>query len=128
MNFNEIQLIIIIVYSLAVVFPKLAIISLLLRVFIQKSFRIACYIIAGVLVSTAIGVIVASCLICHPFALLTGSISNCHGIQDYFIWAAFPNTVTDLAMLLLPIPFIAKMNLRLGVKIELIITFAAGGM
>lgn len=118
-------------YLAAVVFPKLAILAIYLRVFTQPRFRIVCYLLAAVLVANWIGTTVAGLLICRPLRYLWDhSIpgGHCFDINAWFRWASLVNIVTDVVMLILPLPVIWVLHTSKNVKIGLTITFATGSM
>ena len=130
-TFNKIQYALVIDYPLAVTFPKLAIVAFLLRIFPQRSFRIACFVITGILVATVTANIVTCLVECIPLkALWDPSVPNaaCLDISLFWRWASFSNIVTDIALLIVPIPFITQLNLSVVVKFGLVITFANGGL
>ena len=130
-TYRKLQFAYIFPYSWAVTLPKLAILFLLLRIFVQKSFKTCCYITAGIIVSSAIANTVVACLLCDPLAAVWDSsitTARCLDFDTFYKWSPLPNVITDVMMLVLPVPFVAKMNLSIGVKVGLIMTFAAGGL
>ena len=103
----------------------------MLRIFPQKSFKLICYGIVGVLIAAALINIILCCLLCMPIAALWDtSIENakCLDADAYYKWTGLPNVITDFVMLILPIPYVAKLSLTLGTKVSLIATFATGGL
>lgn len=118
-------------YLAAVVFPKLAILAIYLRVFTQPRFRTACYVLATVLVANWIATTVAGLLICRPLEYLwdhTIAGGHCFNINAYFRWASLVNIITDVAMLVLPLPVIWELHTSRNIKIGLTITFATGSL
>lgn len=119
-------------YFMGVTFPKLAVLSLLSRVFIQRWFRYACCAVAAILTVSAIVNTVIACLMCRPLAALWDPTllptARCLDLATFYRWSSLPNIITDLAMLALPIPAVANMHLALSMKVKLVATFAAGGL
>ncbi|MCJ1380722.1 hypothetical protein MMC17_003830 [Xylographa soralifera] len=58
------------IYLAAVLFPKLAILAIYLRIFTDSRYRFACYVIAGVLFANWIGTTIAGFFTCVPFEYL----------------------------------------------------------
>lgn len=118
-------------YLAAVVFPKLAILAIYLRVFTQPRFRSACYVLVTLLMANWIGTTVAGLLVCRPLEYLwdrTIAGGHCFNINAYFRWASLVNIITDVAMLILPLPVICELHISRNIKIGLTITFATGSM
>lgn len=119
-----------IVYVLAVTLPKLAILSLYFKIFTQKTHRLICYTIAGILLASAFANIIAGALECVPIAKFWDKSlkGHCINANAYFRWASLPNIITDIAMLALPLPVIWRLQTSRNVKIGLTITFITGSM
>ena len=118
-------------YLAAVTFPKLAILALYLRIFITAPYRIACWALATVLVANWIATTVAGFLTCNPLDYLwdqTVPGGHCFNINAYFRWPSLTNVITDVLMLILPLPVIWKIQTSRNVKIGLTLTFATGSM
>ena len=122
--FLKLQPSFVITYALAVMFPKLAIICLYLRIFISRSYKITCYVLISILVATSLAVIVTTFVSCIPLAYLwepqlhpgvSNTIENnfiiyskiyqgwCINLNAFWRWGSFPNIVTDAIMIVLPI-------------------------
>ncbi|MCJ1467815.1 hypothetical protein MMC07_006440 [Pseudocyphellaria aurata] len=115
----------------AVTFPKLSILLLYLRIFTKRTYRIACWTIAVFTIANCVGSIVAGCLICWPLKFLwdrTIPGGHCIDIMAWYRWSLFMNIVTDVAMLIIPLPVIWKIQNTRKVKIGLTITFATGNI
>jgi hypothetical protein len=118
------------VYLFAVLFPKLAILAIYLHVFTDKLYRKACWFLGGLLVANTIGSTVAGVLMCVPLNYLWDrSIDgHCFDIPDYLRYIALVNIVTDVVMLVLPLPLIWKLRISRNVKLGLTCTFATGSV
>ena len=130
-------LVVSLLYLAAVVFPKLALLAIYLRIFVQPRFRKACYILATLLIANWVGNTVAALLMCKPLQYLwdqtitrdhTLTGGHCFHINVWVRWASLINIVTDVAMLVLPLPVIWKLHTSRSVKIGLTITFATGSV
>jgi len=85
----------------------------------------------GVLIASAVCNIIANILQCIPLSAawdLNDHGKHCFDQNAYWRWGSFPNILTDVVMLGLPIPAISKLRLSWKDKIGLLLTFLAGGM
>lgn len=120
------------VYLGGVNIPKLAILALYRRLFLpKKGIRLVIHILMGVLIAQTIANLVAASVACVPFAAnweptLPGAV--CINKELFFIWSSFPNIVTDVIMLALPIPVVWNLQTTTRLKIGLTITFAVGSL
>lgn len=120
-----------IVYLAAVLFPKLAILAIYLRIFTKKPYRRACYALAVLLIANWIATTVAGLLVCIPLRYLwdrTVAGGHCFDINAYFRWSSLVNILTDVIMLILPLPVIWKIHTSRNIKIGLTFTFATGSV
>lgn len=120
-----------ILYSVAVCLPKLAILVIYLRVFIEKWQRVATYVLMGLVISVAVADVVAGGLQCVPLQYLWDKSipgGSCYNIPAFYRYDTLPNSITDFLMLLLPLPLVWQLKTSLRVKIGLMFTFAAGSM
>lgn len=120
------------VYALAVCFPKLVILGLYLRIFAQQSHRIACFVMIALVSAACFAVVLVTCLQCTPLAFLWEPEKHpgghCLDMNSFWTWGSLPNIITDVFMLLLPLPCIWKLQLSKKDKFGLILTFATGSM
>jgi hypothetical protein len=116
-------------YAPSVALPKLAILYLYLRIFQTKPYRYASYIIASVLIMTWIIAWIIQGVFCTPVryfwdkSITDGHCMNFNKQEVIFRWISFPNIVTDVAMLILPLPVLWKLHTSRNQKIGLTITF-----
>ncbi|KAF4634933.1 hypothetical protein G7Y89_g3164 [Cudoniella acicularis] len=118
-------------YGPSVTFPKLSILCLYLRIFNTKPYRYSVYAIATILISTCLASWVAVFCLCTPYNYTWDkSIPGGHCIDQNkeFTWISFPNIVTDVAMVLLPLPVIWKLHTSRNQKIGLLISFLTFGL
>jgi hypothetical protein len=133
-SFTKSKLALIYLYIAAVTLPKLAILSLYLRVFQDsqhRGYRYAAFAIAGILV-VCLGIAwVLSTVICTPFAynwdptIVGGKCLN-KGLM--YIMMSLPNIGSDFAIFVLPLPIILNLQMSRNQKIGLVVTFATGSM
>lgn len=112
--------------------PKLAILALYRRLFLpKKSIRVVIHILMGVLIAQTVANLVAASVVCIPFAAnweptLPGAV--CMNKEALFIWSSLPNIVTDVVMLILPIPVVWNLQTTTRLKVGLTVTFAVGSL
>ena len=119
-----------ILYAIAVAFPKLSILILYLRIFTDKVSRYICWLLVGIISVLALINVFLIVFQCNPRAKawdreLPG---HCHNLEQHYIWASFPNFVTDFIMLGIPLPVIYRLHAKVRVKVGLMLTFTMGSM
>lgn len=115
-----------ILYSVAVALPKMSVLLLYLRIFMDRFSKICCYTLLGIIGSTTIANIFASAFQCNkPTAAwdLTLPGRRCSNIQAHLTYGSLPNIVTDVAMLILPIPVVRRLKVSTDVKVGIYVTF-----
>lgn len=117
-------------YPGAVFFPKMSILCLYLRIFTRKRYRYTTY---AVMVILTINLIVSWCFclaICQPFQYNWNKFIHGHCLNQEVIytWISIPNLITDIAILLLPLPVIYHLKSSRGQKIGLTITLLLGSL
>lgn len=118
-------------YYPMVAVPKLAVLALYNRLLTLEPYRTIIRIIAAVLIVSAIVIVVMAMNLCHPFAAnwnpyLPGA--SCLNQQAFYTYASLPNIVTDVAMLVLPMPVVWKLQASAKVKLGLVATFLTGSV
>jgi len=130
--FGKLQIPFSIAWELAVAFPKLAVLGLYLRIFVDRKQRISTYVLIAVLVSFCISQVLATCLQCFPLSYLWDPTAHpgghCLDFNTLWRWGSFPNIVTDIFMLILPLPCLLKLHLSTRDKIGLVATFCTGSI
>lgn len=117
-------------HATSVVIPRLSILMLYLRVFPQRRDRVICYVTAALILANFVGVMVAGFVICIPLnALWNPKIQGrCIDKNAWYRWATLMNIVTDIIMLVVPLPVIWKIKCSTRTKIGLTITFGVGSV
>lgn len=119
------------VYVFVVSLSKLAILCLYLRIFTTRLYRRACYGIAVVIILNLIVGMILSLTICKPLAYRWDKTipgGSCGDIMTGYRWISLPNLVTDVAMLILPLPVIWGLQIGRSRKIGLTLTFLLGSL
>lgn len=111
---------------------KLAICVFYRTLYPQRSVLIILCITAGIIICTAIATSIANLAGCMPFSASWGSTeeqaANCIDKETLYIWASFPNIITDVVLLVLPMPIIWRLHTTKRLKVALTITFLIGGL
>jgi fucose permease len=119
-----------ILYNPALMATKTSILIFYLRMSrnTQNILRIASYITLGIVNIAGIVLTFLNAFRCHPaMAAYTPNINGtCTSIVTLFLCSAPVNIVTDLAILVLPIPVLTGMRLPQRQKTVLVFTFALG--
>ncbi|ROW10487.1 hypothetical protein VMCG_02038 [Cytospora schulzeri] len=111
---------------------KLAICVFYRTLFPQRSVLVILCITAGIIICTAIATSIANLAACEPFSASWGSTeeqaANCIDKERLYIWASFPNIITDAILLVLPIPITWKLHTTKRLKLALTFTFLIGSI
>ncbi|CAI6338743.1 unnamed protein product [Periconia digitata] len=114
------------IYVISIPFPKLAVISLYLRLFQEKFCRTALQGTAVVISATALFGFVSVFANCRPFhAFWDKSIPEQCSFDPMTTmkFYSIPNIVTDVVMLLVPIPALYRLNISMLAKVGAACTF-----
>ncbi|KAI4095109.1 MAG: hypothetical protein LQ344_001760 [Seirophora lacunosa] len=120
-----------IIYCTSVVFPKLSILAMYLRVFpVKKVYRYATYTLMFIVTANGIAGIFASLLSCQPLATRWDPAlgGECINVTYYWRYISLANIVSDLAMLILPLPVVWKLHVSLPQKLSLTVLFLTGSL
>ncbi|KAF9891906.1 hypothetical protein FE257_002869 [Aspergillus nanangensis] len=118
-----------IVYVPALALAKASLIILYYRIVgQQKLYRWALYIIAGVVAGYSVAIVFALIFACNPIpkgwnAALEGTCIDQNGL---YVATAVTNTVTDVALIVVPIPVVASLRMPLIQKIGVFFMFVIG--
>ncbi|KAJ5971296.1 uncharacterized protein N7479_001214 [Penicillium vulpinum] len=119
-----------ILYTLSLCFTKYSILLFFWRIFNLTNIRIPIYIIASLITGWGLGIILTTIFQCVPVQGLWDFSITAHcgvNINDFFIGNAVPNIITDWALLILPLPYVWKIQQNTTQKIALCGAFAMGG-
>lgn len=113
-------------------FGKLAICVFYRTLFPQRIVLVILCTTAGIIICTAIATSVANLAACIPFSASWGSTevqaANCIDKEELYIWASFPNIITDVILLALPMPITWRLHTTKRSKVALTFTFLIGSM
>ncbi|KAJ5919089.1 hypothetical protein N7466_010032 [Penicillium verhagenii] len=107
--------------------PKISILLLYRRIFATHTLRIACDIFIAILVADIVICTVVLFFMCRPFAANwdpTIPGANCMDIVAIYTWGSLPNIISDVAILIFPMPAVWSLQTILRTKFQLTITFA----
>ncbi|KAJ8061070.1 hypothetical protein OCU04_010147 [Sclerotinia nivalis] len=120
-----------IIYLLCATAPKYAILILYKRLFIINKVRVCVYVLMATLVVYTIVMIAVALAACRPFAANfdpTIPGSKCINKEDLYRWGPIVNIITDVAMLMLPMPIIWNLHTTTRLKLGLTLTFLTGSL
>ncbi|KAJ5963706.1 uncharacterized protein N7479_003582 [Penicillium vulpinum] len=119
-----------VLYGTGLALVKTSMMTLYHKLFgIKANMQVAIYVTGAIVWAWALSIILESFLICHPVAFnwnptLPGG--GCGNRNAAFVIAGVLNMVTDFMVMALPIPYIWKLQLRIGRKIGLLVAFSIG--
>lgn len=117
-------------YKISVCLNKVAAILFCLRIFISQNFRIAAFIVMGIIIAWSIGGVGATIWQCVPIAGAWNKSLGARCINSDRFWVAYAvmNVLTDIMVLVLPIPSVLQLQLKLREKLLLCGIFLMGGL
>lgn len=118
-----------ILWALAVCLPKISILLLYSRVFTMRVFIIAARVTGVVIIMLTTATVLGALLQCRPIAFnwdqtIPGGVCG-DQVLSFKITGSM-NVVLDVAVLLLPMPYLWTLELAWSKKLILILTFAVG--
>ena len=120
-----------VIYCTAVVFPKLSILALYLRLFpTQKVYRYVAYAMMVIISANGIAGDVTSLLSCRPLSMRWDQNikGECINVSNYWRFISLANIITDLAMLVFPLPHVWQLKTSRSQKISLTVLFLTGSL
>ena len=100
-----------------------------MKVFDIRWFKIGCYAIATIVVAYLVAAILTTLLLCHPISYSWdefGKKDHCGNYTDVTLASACPNLILDLALVIIPIPVILKLQMPTKKKIAFTGIFGIG--
>lgn len=119
------------IYIFSVILPKLAVLSLYISIFNRhRASRITCYVTGFLMIGNCIGCAAAGFAVCTPLRKLWDPQvdGHCVNINAWFRYSRIVNIVSDVIMLVLPIPHVIRLQSTMRLKIGLLITFLLGSV
>jgi len=118
-------------YNLSLVFTKISILLLYLRIFPGKPFRRACWIMLAFIVAYGVWSVLATIMSCYPIPYYWNkTIRGGHCQNTMALWSSIAGLriATDLAIFALPMPGLASLQLPRKQRFLLMLVFAVGGL
>lgn len=118
-----------IIYVPCLGFAKFSILFLYFKLAQLRWFRICVYTLMAVVISYSVGIIFALIFPCQPISAnwdLNITDYKCIDKAAIYLATAAVNVITDLLLLLLPIPMVLRLQMPRSQKIALMIVFAVG--
>lgn len=118
------------IYVTVVMLVKASILVMYHRIFPVKGFRMAVYIIGGIVVSWWLAIVLVCIFQCDPIpkAWLPWIPGTCINLKASFIGNAVPNILTDVAILALPITQVWSLHGTVARKLSLCGAFLLGSL
>lgn len=115
-------------YNASLAFTKFSILFQYLRIFPARSFRIACYVVMAVVATYSSWAIVSGYVNCVPVAKFWNHDlpGTCLNFEAVWFFNASMNIVTDVTLLILPMPLLVQLQLPRKQKVALMGVFAIG--
>ena len=116
-------------YLAGVVLPKMSILFLYLRVFIDRRTRNICFVLTGLIVANWMAYLLASIFQCWPISYQwdkTIKGGRCFNQEIWYKTSSVPNIATDVIILVLPIPLVWRLKASRVRKLGLLVIFLVG--
>jgi hypothetical protein len=117
------------VYVTTVLFIKLSILQMYLRIFPSRDFRTGIVIIAAVVVAWWVAIMLCIVFQCNPIskAWVFMEDGKCINVKGLHIGNAIPNLMTDVVMLLMAMSQLWTLQIAFTQKLQLCFIFSLGG-
>ncbi|KAL9587326.1 MAG: hypothetical protein Q9203_003554 [Teloschistes exilis] len=118
-------------YLPAVALPKLSLLSLYLRIFVKRCFKMSTWAVVVLIILNWVAFLLASIFECWPVAYQWNKKipgGHCFDVQLFYRMVNIPNLVTDVAMLALPIPMVWQLQTSKSRKAGLMVVFLTGSV
>ncbi|KAJ6011669.1 hypothetical protein N7451_003081 [Penicillium sp. IBT 35674x] len=96
-----------------------------------EKFRALAYIVAGIVISHGLGVFFAAIFQCSPIAYTWDKAivgGSCFDQEAFYRYVSPPNIVTDVLILVMPLPYVWKLHTQVGQKVALTGVFLLGSL
>ncbi|OJJ98722.1 hypothetical protein ASPACDRAFT_1889211 [Aspergillus aculeatus ATCC 16872] len=117
-------------YNASLIFTKFSILFQYLRIFPDRRFRLACYVVLGIVAAYGTWAVVSGFLNCVPVSRFWDrTVSGyCLNFEAVWFFNASMNIATDVTLLVLPMPLLSQLQLPRAQKLALMGVFAIGGL
>lgn len=121
-----------ILWATSILSLKVSVLCFYLHLFPERKFKLACYIVLGIMVVGGTGFILFDVLQCMPISagwtLQHGPDAKCVKLSTVAISGAAFNVLSEIAILILPMPILSKLQLKKKKKIGVIVLLGLGFM
>ncbi|BDD58899.1 hypothetical protein MAP00_004140 [Monascus purpureus] len=110
---------------------KLSILLFFIRIFDFTKFKILAYVVGALVLGHGIGVLLSAIFQCSPIAYTWDKTivgGSCFDQEAFYRYVSPPNILTDVLILLMPLPFVWGLHTRLGQKLALTGVFLLGSL
>ncbi|KAJ6179618.1 hypothetical protein N7519_010079 [Penicillium mononematosum] len=110
---------------------KISILLFYVRIFPVHKFQIFAYIVGAVVLGHGIGVLLAAVFQCSPIAYTWDKTivgGSCFNQEAFFRYVSPPNILTDVLVLIMPLPYVWKLHAHVGHKVALTGVFLLGSL
>ncbi|KAI2727213.1 hypothetical protein CBS147354_3931 [Penicillium roqueforti] len=110
---------------------KVSILLFYVRLFPVRMFRIFAYIVGAIVLGHGLGVLLAAIFQCSPIAYTwdrTIAGGSCFNQEAFYRYVSLPNIMTDVLILVMPLPYVWKLHTRIGQKVALTGVFLLGSL
>lgn len=118
-------------YNFSLVFAKLSILLLYLRVFVGKLFRRVCWIMLAIIVAYGVWIVTATIFSCFPIQYYWDKSvkgGHCQNTMAQYMSYSAVRISTDLAIFALPMPVLASLQMPRKQRALLMLVFSIGGL
>ncbi|KAB8257293.1 hypothetical protein BDV32DRAFT_160670 [Aspergillus pseudonomiae] len=117
-------------YNASLALTKFSILFQYLRIFPDRRFRIACWVVMGVVALYGTWAVVSAFVNCVPVAKFWDRTiaGSCLSFEAVWFFNASMNIVTDVTLLIMPMPLLSQLQLPRLQKFALMGVFAIGGL
>ncbi|KAF2448669.1 hypothetical protein P171DRAFT_470362 [Karstenula rhodostoma CBS 690.94] len=118
-------------YTISVMFMKLSIVALYWRLFgLTRKARIPLLLIGGVIVAWGITIFLIVIFNCDPIAgswdLSLATTAKCLDKKSFYVGGSVPNVITDLVLVVMPLPYVWRLHASVAQRVVLGGIFALG--
>ena len=120
-----------ILYAIAISTAKLSILFFYLRIFPTKWFRISVFVLIFMDIGLGVSIVALAIFQCHPTAYLWNKAIHggwCINQLACYRWISLPNIIIDVAMLVLPLPLVWRLQTSSENRVGLTVLFVVGSM
>jgi hypothetical protein len=119
-----------IIWNLTICLSKLSVLFMYTNVIPVPKMVMACRIVGAIIIMWNTGGILGALLLCRPIALNWNKTlpGTCGDNRLFYIWLGGINVVVEAVILLLPVPFIYRLQMKMFKKLVVIGLFSVGWM